>query len=96
MITGLIQIRTTEHGIVVEQVALTDQTNATPEERIMAGVLDIGIRVAGEFVVKNVGNGVAIEGKDIEQHVSKLLEKEHTASLRDQLRAVGIELPPQR
>ena len=96
MIIGLIQIRTAERGIVVEQLALTDQTKATPEERIMAGVLDIGIRLAGEFVLKNAGKGIAIEGKDIEQHVSNLLEKEHATSLRDQLRAAGIELPPQR
>lgn len=64
MIVGLIMIQTGPNGISVEQVALTDQTKATPEERIMSGVLDIGLRLAGEFVMKAAGNGIAIEGHD--------------------------------
>lgn len=97
MIVGLIVIQTTKNGITVEQVALTDQhKDATPEERIMAGVLDIGIRLAGEFVLKMAAYGVAIEGKHIEEHVQKILEKEHVTGIREQFRKAGFVLPPQR
>jgi primosomal replication protein N len=96
MIIAALKIQTTPAGIVVEQLALTDQANATKEERIVAAVMDIGLRVAQEFVALNSGSGTMIEGKDIEQHVEGYLRQHHTKSFREQMENIGYKLPPQR
>jgi hypothetical protein len=80
----------------VEQLTLTDQANATPEERILAGVMDIALRVAQEFVALNSGRGTMIEGKDIEHHVEAYLKEHQTKSFRSQMEKAGFKLPPQR
>jgi hypothetical protein len=96
MIIGIIKIEAMKEGISVDQIALTDQSQALPEERAIAGVIDAGIKIAGEFVARNAGKGTVIEGKDIEREVDAMLQKYHLKSFRDQLRQAGIKIPPQR
>jgi hypothetical protein len=79
-------------GVSVEQIPLTDQAKASPIERVVAGVVDIANRVAGEFVTQNAGKGVAIEGKDIEQHVAKMLKANHLHNFREEMRRAGVIL----
>jgi hypothetical protein len=95
MIIAAIKIKSTELGIVVEQVVLSNQSEALPEERAMAGVLDIALKSAMEFIGVNSGKGTMIEGKDIEEHINSFLKEHHTRSFQSQLKELGIKLPPQ-
>jgi hypothetical protein len=96
MILAAFKIQRTERGVAIEQVALSDQTLAHPEERVVAGVMDIALKATMEFVGKNAGKGTMIEGKDIEDYVNKFLEKEHKKSFQTQLKELGINVPKQR
>lgn len=96
MIVAAIKIITTPVGIVVEQLALTDQSQATKEERIMAGVIDLALRKAQEFIAINSGSATMIEGKDIEEHVEGYLKEHHTKSFRSEMEKAGFKLPRQR
>jgi hypothetical protein len=44
-------------------------------------------------VSKNCGKGIAVEGKDIEEHVAAMLDSYHLVNLRSEMRKAGVVLP---
>lgn len=79
-------------GVSVEQIPITKQSLATPAERTTAGILDIANRIAGEFVARHSLSGTVIEGKDIEEHISKKLEAEHLINFRQAMKDAGYNI----
>ena len=97
MIACAIVIQETPNGSVgVDQIPLNDQTQATRFERTVAGVMDIALRIAGEFVTSNSGTGTVIEGKHIEEFVAKKLKAEHLFNFRAALKEAGYKLPGEK
>ncbi len=93
MLAYVIVIQTTEQGIATDMMNLTDPKKASDAERKLAGVYDIALRLAGEFVAKAVGKGIMIEGKHIEEVVAAGLKDIGAFNLRQSLRDAGYELP---
>jgi len=83
-------------GVCAEQLAMTDQSQATEFERMVAGICDIALKEALEFVGRQGETSQMIEGKNIEEFVRVKLNREHLVSFHDQLKKLGFEVPPQR
>lgn len=95
MIAAIIVIQEMKSGgMSVEQIPITDHKLATSGEKITAVIFDIANRIAGEFVSRHGGKkGTMIEGKDIEEHVSKVLESEHLLNFRKAMKDAGYDIP---
>lgn len=59
----------------------------------MARVMDIALRVAGEFLGKIGQSATIVEGKDVEEYVRSFLEKEHLVNVREELKKSGFDIP---
>ena len=97
MILYCIQIETSDKGVATN--AFTVHNDGDPVERRIAGILDIGVKLAMECVAIHQSKAMGgkhtqiLEGKDIEKFVRKGLAEIDVVSMKDALKACGFKLP---
>ena len=97
MILYLIKVDTTPADAVYADARhLTDQSNASSEERMLATCLDIGIQTAFDFVIQCCRNGAHIKGENIEHVVKTALHRAGETTLCEDLEKLGMKLPKQQ
>lgn len=88
-----ITIEAADRGIAINCFTVSEGTDA---ERRIAGVLDIGLKLALEAIQKEVDNNTTtIEGKNIENFVKAGLDRVGAFDLKGALEKAGYKIPKQ-